>query len=122
MYRKKVMNQEMLDFICRKATELINKWDCYVLEINGEADHLHILIEAHPAMQLSKLVNNLKTVTARYIKKEFPEEIKKCYWETDSFWNGSYCVLSSGGASIETIKKYIQSQGNEKPKIPTEAV
>jgi putative transposase len=101
---------------CRQATELINKWDCYVVEINGEADHIHILIEAHPALQLSKLVNNLKTVTARYVKKQFPEEIKKHYWGTDSFWNGSYCILSTGGAPIDVVKKYIENQGKEKEK------
>jgi putative transposase len=112
-YRKKVMNDEVLSFVCRKATELLNTWDCGVLEINGEVDHLHILFEAHPALKLCDLVNNLKTVTSRYTKKQFPEHIKKFYWGTDAFWNGSYCILSTGGVTIEIVKRYIENQGKE---------
>lgn len=112
-YRKKVMTEEILSFVSRKATELLNTWDCYVIEINGEADHLHILFEAHPALKLCDLVNNLKTVTSRYTKKEFSAHIKKFYWGTDAFWNGSYCILSTGGVTIEVIKKYIENQGKE---------
>jgi len=115
-YRRQIMKPEVLAFACRKATELLNKWDCSVLEVNGEPDHLHILFEAHPVLQLSTLVNNLKTVTARYIKKEYPDYIKTFYWGTDSFWNGSYCILTTGGATIDTIKKYIENQGKEKDK------
>lgn len=115
-YRKKVMNPEVLTFICRKATELLNTWDCSVLEINGEADHLHILFEAHTALKLCDLVNNLKTVTSRYTRKEFLDHIKKFYWGTDSFWNGSYCILSTGGVTIDVIKKYIENQGKEEEK------
>ncbi len=112
-YRKKVMNPEVLAFVSRKATELLNTWDCSVVEINGEADHLHILFEAHPALKLCDLVNNLKTVTSRYTRKEFLDHIKKFYWGLDSFWNGSYCILSTGGVTIDVIKKYIQNQGKE---------
>jgi putative transposase len=115
-YRKKVMNQEVLKFVCRKTTEILQMWDCSVLEVNGEADHLHILFEAHPVMKLSELINNLKTVSSRQTKKEFPEHIKKFYWGTDAFWNGSYCILSTGGVTIETIKKYIENQGKDEEK------
>jgi putative transposase len=119
-YRKKVMSPEVLTFISRKATELLNAWDCSVMEINGEADHLHILFEAHPALKLCDLVNNLKTVTSRYTRKEFLEHIKKFYWGTDSFWNGSYCILSTGGVTIDVIKKYIENQGKEEEKRETD--
>jgi putative transposase len=115
-YRKKVMNEEVLNFVIRKATELLNSWDCSVVEINGEADHLHILFEGHPVIKICDLVNNLKTVTSRYTKKQFPEHIKKFYWGTDAFWNGSYCILSTGGVTIDVIKKYIENQGKDEDK------
>jgi len=43
------------------------------IELNGEEDHLHLLFGFYPQMQLSKFVNNLKTVSSLYIRKEFPD-------------------------------------------------
>ena len=113
-YRKKVLNQELREALYIKVRELLGKWDCNVLEINGEEDHIHLLFEAHPSLQLSILVNNLKTVTSRHLRKEFKEYLKNNYWGIDSLWNRSYCILTTGGATIEIIKKYIENQGKER--------
>lgn len=67
-----------------------------------------------PQVQLSKLVNNFKTVSARLIRKEFKDQVDKYYYKP-LFWANSYCIISSGGAPIETIKKYIENQ--DKPII-----
>ncbi|NEO55844.1 MAG: transposase, partial [Okeania sp. SIO3B5] len=58
---------------------------------------------------LSKLVNNVKTVTSRRLRKEFAEQINAIYWK-DVLWNGSYFIASSGGVTISTLKKYIDNQ------------
>jgi putative transposase len=113
-YRKKVLNSELSEALFMKVRELLGKWDCIVIEINGEEDHIHILFEAHPTLQLSTLVNNLKTVTSRFLRKEYSEHLKKAYWGYDGLWNRSYCILSTGGATIEIIKKYIENQGKER--------
>jgi putative transposase len=113
-YRKKVLNEELRESLFRKVRELLGKWDCIVIEINGEEDHIHILFEAHPVLQLSTLVNNIKTVTSRFLRKEYSDYLKKTYWGIDSLWNRSYCILSTGGATIDIIKKYIENQGKER--------
>ena len=69
----------------------------------------HILFEAPPQVQLSKLVNNFKTVSSRLIRKEFKEHIDKFYYKP-YFWSNSYLILSTGGTTIETIKQYIENQ------------
>ena len=83
-----------------------------VLEVNGEEDHLHILFECPPQVELAKLVNTFKTVSSRLIRKKHSDYLKTCYWKP-VFWSNSYCILSNGGATIETIKWYIESQGAE---------
>ncbi|HYX32943.1 MAG TPA: transposase, partial [Oligoflexus sp.] len=55
---------------------LLETWDCCLLEFNGEADHVHILMALNPKAQPSKLVGNLKTVSSRLIRKEFAEHIQ----------------------------------------------
>ena len=88
------------------------KWDCELVEFSGESDHVHLLIDAHPSLELSKLIGNLKTVSARRIRAEFSEYLKPFFWKP-YFWSRSYCVITAGGASLEKLKEYIQ--GQEKP-------
>lgn len=95
--------REMLDQVAKKL-------DCYILEFNGEPDHVHILLDFHPKNSISAVVACLKSSTARMLKKEYPQEVKKYYWGDLSFWSGSYYVSSTGGATIEKLKKYIQDQ------------
>ena len=89
------------------------RWKCKILEIESEDDHLHIAFEASPQTQPSKLVNNFKTVSSRYVQKEFKKHLKPYYWKP-YFWSPSYCLLTFGGATVEIIKEYIENQ--DKPK------
>lgn len=111
-YRHKVISPPIMSEFKNISERLFATWGCEVLEIGGEPDHLHILFSAPPQVQLSKLINNFKTVSSRLIRKQFAEEISKYYWKP-YYWNRSYLIISSGGASIEVIKKYIQSQGQK---------
>jgi putative transposase len=77
--------------------------------MNTDEDHIHILFSAPTQIQLSKIINSFKAVSSRYIRNEFQEELKKYYWKT-YFWSSSYLIISSGGASIETIQTYIKNQ------------
>lgn len=112
-YRKRCLRPEQLDFLKQEFGRLFCEWDCRLLEFSGKEDHVHLLFEAHPAMNLSKLINNLKTVTSRLIRKKFPAHLKK-YYSKPVFWTRAYCLLSTGGATLEVIKKYVENQGNEK--------
>ena len=67
---------------------------------------MHILFEAPPQVQLSKIINTLKTVSSRLIKKKYDEHLKKYYWKS-AFWSRSYCIVSTGGTAIDIIKEYI---------------
>ncbi len=60
-------------------------------------------------MQLSKFVNNLKTVSSIYIRKEFPAEVQQFY-RKPVFWHGAYFIASCGGVTVEELKRYVQQQ------------
>ncbi len=99
------------------ANNLFSKWNCEIIEMNGEEDHIHILFEAPPQINLANTINSFKTVTSRYIRKEFEEHLKNYYWKP-YFWSRSYLILTTGGAPLEVIKKYIEEQGQEKTPNP----
>lgn len=108
-YRKKVMDAAVL----ARMTEIVQatcvKWNCEVIEVNGETDHIHLLFGYYPQMQISKFINNLKTVTSRLIRKEFGEQVNS-YYRNTAFWSESYFIASCGGVTIEKLKAYVQSQ------------
>lgn len=99
----------MLDRLHEILEALLEKWECKIIEFNGEEDHVHLLFQYHPSLELSKLVNNLKTVTSRRLRSEFESSVNKFYWK-DVLWSGSYFVASCGGVTITTLKKYIENQ------------
>jgi putative transposase len=100
-YRRKAFTGEMLN--------RLGKWDCKIVEFNGEADHVHVLFQYHPDVAISNLVNNIKSVSSRRLRQEFADHLSEFY-KKDVFWNGSYFVASCGGITISTLRQYIENQ------------
>ena len=112
-YRKKCINEKILKDLKEIFEKIITGNNGSILKFNGESDHIHLLFEVPPQVELAKLINNLKTVSSRLIRKQHGEYLKQYYWE-NVFWSRSYCILTTGGATIEMIEKYIQSQAGVK--------
>ncbi len=108
-YRRKVINQPILDKLEEHFKYLFERWECELLEFNGELDHVHLLISLNPKIDPSKLVNNLKTVTSRIIRRDFLDHVEKFY-RKPVFWSRSYCLITCGGAPLSVLKQYIESQ------------
>lgn len=109
-YRRKVIERTILERLEQIFAETLKKWDCCQLEFNGESDHVHLLIDYKPDIELSKLVANLKTVSSRLIRKENPELSQKYFYGKPYFWTGAYFVASCGGVTLEQLKTYVESQ------------
>jgi putative transposase len=88
----------------------LDKWGGTLLECNGEPNHLHLLLELPPTVQLSTGVNNLKTVSSRLLRKAYGAELARWYRQP-VLWSRSYCVLTCGGAPLSVLRQYIEQQG-----------
>lgn len=80
-----------------------------ILEMNGEADHVHLLISTVPRTQPCQFINSLKSATSRLLKVEFPE-VAKAVWNKETLWSPSYFICTVGGAPLEILKQYIEQQ------------
>lgn len=109
-YRKPAIDRERLDRLKVIFKETLLKWDCQLTEFNSEADHCHLIVEFKPDVQLSKLIANLKTVSSRLIRKEYPELSQKYFYGKPYFWTGAYFVASCGGITVEQLKAYVEKQ------------
>jgi putative transposase len=107
-YRYKVFNQKILDDMKDIFTKIANQHEVLLKEFNGEEDHVHMLIHYPPKVSLAKLVNSLKGVSSRRLRQNWPELENRYY--KGVLWSPSYFAGSCGGAPIDIVKKYIQSQ------------
>ncbi len=113
-YRKPAINKQRLERLHIIFQETLKKWGCTLNDFNAEKDHCHLLIEFKPDVQLSKLIANLKTVSSRLIRKEFPEVCQQYFYGKPYFWTGSYFVSSCGGVTVEQLKNYVEQQKSPK--------
>lgn len=110
-YRHPVIHGALKDRLLEITTRLFEEtWKCSVIEANTDMDHIHILFDAPPQVQLSKLINNFKTVTSRLLRKEFSKELEPYYWKP-YFWSMSYFICTVSDHSEAMVKEYIQNQG-----------
>jgi putative transposase len=109
-YRRKCINPALMTRLKEIFLELYKKWECELLEFNAEPDHVHMLIELNPKVAISTFINNLKTVSSRYIRRDFAVHLEKFYYKNPVFWSRSYCILTCGGAPLSVIKQYIEQQ------------
>lgn len=113
-YRHKVINNELKERLIEISYSIIeNDWESKIISINTEEDHIHILFETSPQTQLSKLINNYKTVTSRLIRKEFSKQLEQ-YYLKPYFWSDTYFISSVSNTSETMIKTYIDKQGIRK--------
>ena len=108
-YRRKVFSDQMSQYAKNIFIRISSSYNITLEEWNHDHDHVHIIFRAHPNTEISKFINAYKSASSRLIKKDFPE-VRRKLWK-EMFWSRSYCLLTTGGAPIEIIRKYIESQG-----------
>ncbi len=79
-----------------------------IIEMDGEPDHVHLLITYPPKLAVSVMVNNLKSVSSRLLRQQNTH--LRMQSKTGLLWSRSYFVCRTGGATIETLRAYVQSQ------------
>lgn len=111
-YRRKVIDRD----ISERAKEIFEYiaagYGITLEEWNHDKDHVHVMFRAKPSSEISKFINAYKSASSRLLKKEHPE-IREKLWK-EAFWSQSYCLLTAGGAPIEVIREYIESQGEKR--------
>ena len=111
-YRYKVID----DTISSRLREIFEKiapaYNIALEEWNHDTDHVHILFKGQPNTEISKFINAYKSVSSRLLKKEYPE-IREKLWK-EAFWSQSFCLLTAGGAPVEVMRQYIETQGEKK--------
>ena len=117
-YRRKVLHGETANSLKQILKTLSDKIGITIIEMETGIDHVHILFKSSTTHQPSKVINSLKSVSARRLFAKHPE-IKRLLGKFDTatpaawkrrFWSNSYFLATTGQVTIDTLKKYVQSQ------------
>ena len=111
-YRRKVIDNPISERAKGIWEHIASGYGIILEEWNHDIDHVHVMFRAQPRTEFSKFINAYKSASSRLLKKEYPE-IREKLWK-EAFWSQSFCLLTAGGAPVEVIRQYIESQGEKK--------
>ena len=108
-YRRGVFTDAILDDCEQIMRDVCADFGCDLAEFNGEHDHVHLLIRFPATVQLSRLVNSLKGVSSRHLRRMHADHLNRYLWG-GHLWSRSYYCGTASGAPLSAIADYIQSQ------------
>jgi len=108
-YRRNVFTKQILEELRRIFVDVCTDFEADLIEFEGEKNHVHLLVNYPPKVAVSKLVNSLKGVSSRLIRKKQYPSIQQALWG-DHLWSPSYFAGACGGAPLSVIRQYIEQQ------------
>jgi len=108
-YRRAVFTKPILEELRTIFTSVCKDFSAELVQFEGENNHVHLLVNYPPKMSVSKLVNSLKGVSSRLVRKSAHQTIQQALWG-NSLWSPSYFAGACGGAPLEIIRQYIEQQ------------
>jgi putative transposase len=107
-YRRCILDGEAIEKLRHIFSKVCTDFEALLVQMDGESNHVHLLVNYPPKVSVSSLVNSLKGVSSYVLRRQLPR-IAKCYWK-NVLWSPSYFAASCGGAPLDVIKRYIEQQ------------
>ena len=109
-YRKQLLTTIGED--CKQIMFEISQSSNFSIDImEVDKDHIRLLLDIEPKISVSSIVNRLKVMSTNRLWKKYKDYLQTQFWREKTFWSDGYFVCTTGNANMETIKKYIETQG-----------
>lgn len=108
-YRKGAISDRVRDVLVSTIADTCSRFECKLLEADGESDHLHLLVSYPPKVSLSSLIMTMKANSSRVVRLQGFEEVEQALYG-NHFWSPSYFVCSTGGAPLDRVAEYVRNQ------------
>jgi putative transposase len=105
-YRRKVLAPPIDERLKIILAEQIERWGQELIELEVMSDHVHLLVGCDPQFGIHRLVKLLKGHSSHVLREEFPALKRRL----PSLWTNSYFCATTGGVTLETLKRYVQNQ------------
>jgi putative transposase len=115
-YRQKVFTEEVELLLKNICIEIEKRYEIHFVEIGSDEDHVHFLVQSVPVMSPSRIVQIIKSITAKRIFRQHPE-VKKLLWG-GKFWTSGFYLNTVGQYGNESIiEKYVKDHGKNYKQI-----
>lgn len=108
-YRRKIFDQDAIEKLRNYFSSVCTDFDVELVEMDSERDHVHLLVNYPLTLSVSNLVNSLKEVSSRLLRRDRPDIAERYYYK-GVLWSSSYFAASCCGAPLSIIKQYIEQQ------------
>lgn len=105
-YRRKVLVNGIDERLKQLVLETVQKWGQELVRIEVMPDHVHMLVSCDPQFGIHRLIKYVKGTSSRVLRQEYPDLKHRL----PSMWTNSYYVGTTGGVTLEVVKKYVESQ------------
>ena len=109
-FRYSVIDKELKAALIDYTNKYFKERDCNVLAINSDKDHLQIIFEAYPHLNLAQFINAYKSASSRRMRTDFKDYLSSYYWKP-YFWSQSYFLGTVSERTTSIVQKYINDQG-----------
>ena len=109
-YRRPVITDRIGDYMKEHASYLCGRFNGELLSAETDRDHMHLLVSMPPDIMPSRLIGTLKTQLSKEVRSAFKEDVQKYLWGDAPFWSDSYFIATTGTASLEKVREYVDSQ------------
>ena len=113
-YRRKVLTDRISIRLKDVITGISKDFQVKIIEQETDKDHIHILFKTKPTINMTKYINSIKGISSRILLQEFLEI--KMNLRKGHLWSRSYCLLTTGQTTLDVLKRYVESQGEETMK------
>lgn len=110
-YRKKLLVGDIKDDLLQIVHDICKEKNWIIKAMECDIDHIHILLDIQPKYSIHYIVHRLKQLSTYRIYLKHSKMLKTHFWKCNTFWSDGYFACSTGDASTDTIKKYIDTQG-----------
>ena len=105
-YRRKVLVNGIDERLKTIIMETLEKWGQELIEVEVMPDHVHLLVGCDPQFGIHRLIKYIKGTSSHSLRQEFPELKRRL----PSLWTNTYFVATTGGVTVETLKRYVETQ------------
>ena len=109
-YRHKVIIDDLKDYLIEYTKKYFKDKELNILEMNTDKDHVHIMFEAYPNLNLYNFVKAYKSASTKKVRNKFSKVLSKYYWK-HYFWSQSYFICTVSERSLNMVRQYIKNQG-----------
>ena len=108
-YRHKIIDGDLKEALFQYTEKYFKERSCKILAINTDKDHIHIMFEAYPNLNLAHFINAYKSASSRRMRTDFKEYLAPFYWKP-YFWSMSYFIGSVSERTTSIVQEYINNQ------------